>query len=337
MFTSPTPLARIPSPASPSSESDPFARIASDLKLVVDQPGPRRVYPGHRLRLSGTLVNLSHTRSYPVVRPGDGSYDGRGEPYTFMTATLTRPGGEAIDLKRVQVGKCGIYDTQWALRVETLRPGESIPIRGVIGFPLDEEGTVVARLFYRYTARPSDLFVTSLSHPTGRGVTHGRMAGVPPFEVVSDPVRVEVVRPHSLKLDLKKAEPRVGEKFVPSELITATLTQTGEDPFGGPVFGPHSLNILCMSFERRTTLDGGRGAGATPFQDYVSARLPVRHMKVGESVELFSLLDGDSDLLRQWRHAWTARTPGSLTVRVWCYGEEMGLVNADPIELTIAP
>jgi hypothetical protein len=337
VFTSPTPLARIPGTTPPSSESDPFARIATDLKLVVDRPGPFRVQPGFLLRLGGNLVNLSRT-PYPVVRPGDGSLSGRGEPHVFMTATLTRRNGEVVELKPGRAVGCGNYDTQWALRVPTLRPGESLPIPRVNGVRLDEEGTVTARVHYRYSAKPSDLLTALPGQPIGHGVTHGRMAGCPPFEVVSDPVSVEVASPYTLKVELKKAEVKVGEKFVLPELMTATVTRTGGDPPGGPAFGPQSLSVFCVSFERRAEFDGGWESEAAPFHDYVTARLPPRQLEVGESVELISLLTAaDTARARHWNRTWTARTSGSLTVRVGCYGEQVGALNANPVELTIAP
>lgn len=109
VFTPPTPLARIPGTTA-SSQSDPYAHIATDLKLVLDYPETFRIHPAYRYVPTGILVNMSRTREYPVLIPGDASEVGWTEPHTFVTGTLTRPNGQVVKLKPAQYGRCGNYN-----------------------------------------------------------------------------------------------------------------------------------------------------------------------------------------------------------------------------------
>lgn len=300
-----------------------------DLKLVPDAPGPFRVYPGVTPNVALKLVNTSPTRSHPVVKPGDGSEVGWCEPYTFLSATLTRPTGETVKLTREQYGRCGLFDADWTKRVVTLKPGESIPVSwpDLVPFDFQEEGTVAMRVHYRYAGLEPHKDVTKAEPAADLG----GMKGVPPFEVVSDPIRVEVVRPFDLKLTLKQPTVKVGEWFTLPDLLTAELTRLKKDP----VQDPKAQGKLILHAEEKF------GYGAWVFEGEachsINEYLPVQNPNVGESVELFASLNPKSEQVQKWHRPSRARRGGSLILQLEYVGTDCGKLKSNPVELTITP
>src|SRR4051794_23181515 len=81
-------------PAVPAVVDDPLApNITRDLKLVAQLRSKRTVDDGTDPYIELTLVNISKTFNYPVVKPGDGSEAGWRDPHVFFTAEQRLPNG----------------------------------------------------------------------------------------------------------------------------------------------------------------------------------------------------------------------------------------------------
>ncbi len=352
--TAPDPVAEVPIPP-PPTDPPPAVAVApapqpaerpaqpevgltklpghDDLKLVVDPPGPVRVYPGMSPGVEIKLVNTSRTKSHPVVRPGDGSEAGWCEPYTFLSATLDRPDGKMVELKREPYGRCGLYDGEWVKRVVTLKPGDSIPVHwyNLVPFDLQEEGTVTMRVHYRYAGRQSHKDVTKAEPAADRG----GMGDVPPFEVVSDPIRVEVVRPLDLKLTLKRPAVKAGEEFTLPELLGLELTRRGDEPLGPVLNEPCYAGTVHLFVE--VASDGSPDIEGGCIGNPAWMSLPRLEPAVGEMIDLFAQ---KKSLSENFNRPWKSRKAGVLRIFAQYSPNQRGgvpLFKSNPVELTITP
>ncbi len=111
--------------ADPKGEAVTKEQIEADLKLVPKVFGDTRVVEaGTQPYIEFALVNTSKTRAHKVVKPGDGSSDGRRDPWVHVTAEQrTVEGGWAAMRGHVPAG-CGLFDWDWLKDVIELKPGE---------------------------------------------------------------------------------------------------------------------------------------------------------------------------------------------------------------------
>jgi hypothetical protein len=204
-------------------------QIEDDLKLVAEL-GPDNYwnagrYPNIRVK----LVNTSATTTHRVVRPGAGSTEGFGEPHVYYTATFHAPVRPPVHLVSGQydgsMWRCvPIPLNEWAENVLELPPGRELEIGGYGGPPVFDfpgPGKATIRAHYAYTGgeRPAARMVAD-----SMGLK--RMAGVPAFELVSNPVEVEVTAPLEVRLRVKHVV-KVGRTYPLSQVFEVTLANRG--------------------------------------------------------------------------------------------------------------
>jgi hypothetical protein len=202
------------------------------LKLVAELKSGKTIEAGTNPWIVLSLANTSASVTYPVVKPGDGTCFGWRDPYVYFTAERLAADGRWVPVERAPFIRCGIFDENWPKDVVDLKPGERLALEHPCTIPLDFQrpGRVrmVGHYAYRATGgkrggpRPEDL--------------RGRMAGVPLFEVTSEPVEFEVIRPLDVRIRVKRpmkaqVEQRLSDVM---DVIVVNLT-SGEVPFAGTV------------------------------------------------------------------------------------------------------
>jgi len=153
------------------------ARIAMDLRLEVKLVSPTKVKRGEPIRVEVTLRNVSKKNTRKIVKPGDGSESGWREPHIFFSA---QHGDTKIDANGI--GRCGVFDDNWHKDTMELKPGASITIHEWLApapalFRFEKDGAYKLFVHYRYM---------------GGKDAAGPMGDIPAFEVVSQPVEIEV-------------------------------------------------------------------------------------------------------------------------------------------------
>lgn len=207
-------------------------QIERDLTLVALRNSARVIPPGGRIDVSLELVNRSPARTYPVVKPGDGSEVGWREPHLYYTAQQLNAQGDWEEVPAELISRCGNYDAYWHDEVLLLPPGIGLPLSGWghnAGFALELQRPGPVRLFahYRYTGMPSgvDLFASR----EASGEVPGRLRDVPPFGLVSAPVELEIVCPLELRVSVQRPL-QVGVRTKLSQVIAVVLTNVSAAP-----------------------------------------------------------------------------------------------------------
>jgi len=142
-------------------------RLEADLRLEARQVDGR---------IAVRLVNRGKV-PHTVVRPGDGSESGWREPEIYFE--------QRVEKKRWvrgrAVGRCGMFANDWTRDTVVLAPGGALEI-GAGFMPLKltfDAGAKTLRARYAYRGeRP-------------KGIGPGAMKKTPPFELVSNPVRIK--------------------------------------------------------------------------------------------------------------------------------------------------
>lgn len=156
----------------------PRERIERDLALEVRISGKFEI----------SLVNRSRDTTYHVVRFTGGCEYGSGEPRILYVAwSADGRGGWRPVPKRKLEGLCGnSFLYAWGGKTLELKPGDRqdiLPEFGPFGM-LDcpREGRIRLQVRYVYRA----------SRPADRELSETDMKGVPPFELVSEPIEFEL-------------------------------------------------------------------------------------------------------------------------------------------------
>lgn len=221
------PVVRRPIPVPP--EPDPIER---GLILLTDWHTTGTITPGVRVSCGLSLVNTSRHTTYRVVKPGDGSEVGWREPHVFVTAARVRADGTEEPVPPGRYGRCGLFDADWPKDVVGVPPGGKLRLGPYHPFAeLQQPGRVRLRAHYAYSA----------GHRTRAGLPPperlGRMRGVPPFDLVSAPFEVEVVRPFDVRVRVKRAmkamEKHRLSDLLDIEVVNPTATPTGLATPGG--------------------------------------------------------------------------------------------------------
>lgn len=219
-----SPVPPRPAPAGPPPP-DPVER---GLKLVAEPDFRRPPAVGVIPFVPLVLVNTSRHTSYRVVHPGHESGSGRRGFHIFLTWSGA-PADQAHGRGEPDYGGWELFD-KWddpamRPRVVMLAPGGRLPVgRPSAHFSLDQPGRAELVAHYKFTggsALPPEL---------------SRMGGVPPFELVSDPIEVEVVRPFEVRLRVKRGV-KAHEKLRLSDLFEVDMANPAAAPFAlGPVY-----------------------------------------------------------------------------------------------------
>lgn len=178
-------------------------QIQKDLSIRIARTGPPVVEVGGGIALDVELVNQGWAKR-AIVKPGDGSEVGWREPYVFYTAEREAAPGVWESVPKASYGRCGNYDEDWGKDVVDLQPGASISLSKHwlmppnLALDLVEPGRVRIKAHYRYGAGSGSGFRyrADVSVPE-------ELRGMPPFEIVSDPVEIRIERPLEAILTLK--------------------------------------------------------------------------------------------------------------------------------------
>lgn len=286
--------------ADPKGDAVTKEQIEADLKLVPKVFGDTRVIEaGTQPYIEFALVNTSKTRTHKVVKPGDGSSDGRRDPWVHVTAEQrTVEGGWAAMRGHVPAG-CGLFDWDWLKDVIELKPGEESKLADWYHpseFEFQYPGKVRLTGHYEYRA------VGGKDGKPRLDADRGKMAGVPLFAIHSEPVEFDVVRSFDVRAKVKKAL-KVGVEMKASEVIEITVTNMSNKR---QVVGNVSGN--------------GYGVGITPYSEHVTViafkDVPVygqmKFLEPGETVTVF----GGGDFASKADGPWKGLKAGTVRVRV---------------------
>lgn len=198
-------------------------RIESDLRLQVELADPEVLPAGcPRWVKVSNLINTSKTAAYRVVKPGDGSEVGWREPYVYWTATIDRTDGKPVPVPKMRYGRCGLFAWDWPKDAILLKPGDKLELNTWPMLEFQQAGRVSLRAHYAYRggkAGPSAMEKGQL----------GLMADVPSFEIVSDPLVFDVIRPLDVRVKAKRALKADVETRL-SDLIEITLVNQSSEP-----------------------------------------------------------------------------------------------------------
>lgn len=204
--------------------------IERDLVLEATLTTPSTIQPGKPVRVKSRIVNRSKTETYKLVRPGDGSECGWREPHVFFSAETLSPRGRRLPVPKREIGRCGMFDATWQDDVIELKPGDSLDLHSwmpAAHYALDfqQAGPTEVRLHYQYRRGTA-----ARGGKTGkRPVDRGPMGAVPPFDLVSKPLRLNVVRVLEVRLEVTGTL-KVGRSGRLSDVLRLSIRNKSNDP-----------------------------------------------------------------------------------------------------------
>lgn len=226
----------------PSAKNDLLPPdITRDLKLIAEVESGKTFEAGKMPWIVLTLMNTSKSRAYPIVMPGDGSEMGWRDPYVHFTAKQREVNGMWVSMKPWSSGRCSLFDWNWVKDVVDIRPGQRIPIgSNHFGEQYDFQYPGKVQLVGHYAYR-------AMGGTNGQPLPDkecGRMKDVPLFELVTDPVELEVVRPLDLRVRVKKSF-KVGVEERVDDVIEITVTNTSDQPVEvrSPGYSGYGLDV----------------------------------------------------------------------------------------------
>jgi hypothetical protein len=169
--------------------------------LALEVVPPRSsIVEGERLDLVMRLVHHQTRESGKappvwVVKPGDGSEVGWREPWVRFEVEQNTPGPDGVvawvRLGEPQLGRCGLYDPNWEKDAVALAAGESIPLKDWLPDPAQafglKAGTYRVTVRYQFRGGATKGHIPASTPPKV-------MVGVAPYEVVSKPIELVIVK-----------------------------------------------------------------------------------------------------------------------------------------------
>jgi hypothetical protein len=163
------------------------APAPSGLVLEVAAPPPTKVRLPVALDIR--LVNRGPKATW-VVKPGDGSEVGWREPWVWFEAEHRTASGAWEKLPTPQLGRCGLYDSNWEKDALALAPGASITIKDWM--PDVMQAFQMKPGIYRVVVHYAFRGGATKGHIPAPGPRRV-MVDVAPFEVVSAPVEITII------------------------------------------------------------------------------------------------------------------------------------------------
>lgn len=202
-------------------------QIESDLRLEAELKSAKTLQAGDYPRILLALRNMSKTKTYRVVEPGFLSDRGLREPHVYWTAIIDRGDGNWVSVPAcAPYGYCGFgleSALAWRKDAILLKPGNDLKFGIPQQFEFQQVGRVRIRAHYKYRAQ-------------GAGRDEGFlpsefafMAGVPRFQIVSNPVEFDVIRPLDIRARVKTTL-KANKKTRLSELLAVTLINQSMAP-----------------------------------------------------------------------------------------------------------
>jgi hypothetical protein len=306
----------------PPAEAPTKERIEADLRLRVELRGPKTVPAGTRPWPSVTLVNTSRNVAHRVVKPGDGSEVGWREPYVYWTATLDRGDGRPVPVPDSDYVRCGLFDWGWPKDTVLLGARGELPLDFEPLLEFQQAGRVRLRAHYAYHGGGGPRSRSRV--PPDR---IGQLAGVPAFEIISDPVEFDVVRPLDVRVQVKRAL-TAGVAVRLSDLIEVTLVNQSREPVECASPTLHADARLGLEIE-------GEFGGWRPALPEQGSTYGVRRvLKPGEAVPLLGRGDFANGLDGTWTYpqAGTVRLRAAYTTTTWKPGAD---IKSDWVEVRV--
>lgn len=278
--------------APPSGEdAAPAGELVQDggLRLVAELKGPASITAGSRPSIEVALLNTSKTTTYRVVKVGEGSYVGRGEPHVNWTGTIDSGDGARVPLSHVPRGGCGNTFDYWPDNAVALPPGARLVQDYPSMFEYQRAGRVRLVANYAYKGGGPDV---EKQHPPE---AIAFMKGVEPFELVSNPVEFEVVRPLDLQVRVRRPV-KVNEVVRLSEVLDVRLVNTGRQPIRCPSPDRGRGTSVCLE------IDGGQDRTAIKLSEQNDPHSPTRTLQLGESVGLLGPGGFSNGIDGAWSH-----------------------------------
>lgn len=314
----PEPIASATATASSTEAAGGGVRLGpppEGLALEIARKGPKRMQAGRRLDLRVELVNRSRDRSIALVLPGDGSDFAWREPEVFWLAEIDAGDGRWVPAPRERPSRCGNFDEDWTDEVRALAPGERIAVYFGQGpdafFDLHEGARFRVRAGYRYRAGRGE-------GARGPGpAVPAALAGLAPFELLSEPIEVELV--HDWTLDLAVRGPlRAGQTVHVSDVFDLRVTSH----IGAAVDAraPGWLHGAPVHFEVREMPERPTGApleGQAPTMD-PGLEKPPSKLGARSSMRLL----GETDRFGSYDGTWSWPVAGIVHVRAAYLGLE---------------
>lgn len=268
-------------------ESEPVRSAESeaaetDLILTTKLNSSKSIFPGQKIEISPSLLNSSNTKSYRVIKPSDGSSDGRREPHVFFSVDYQANEGQWIEAPRRVIYGCGVYSEDWARDYYDLEPGGTLALNKWITranrrYEFQKPGIYRVQFHYKYRGG-----TYGINHENGKRYGKDNLPkevrDIPPFHVISDPIEIVVERP--LEVQLKTNLQHVsGSKISLSDMFDLTLLNTSNEPI-------EVVTNWGLSFEIQ-------GRGSRPAIDMNQTKsISKKTIESGDSVALLGKKDG---------------------------------------------
>jgi hypothetical protein len=170
--------------------------LERDLELRATLTSPATLEVGGRVQMKLAVVNRSAAATYSVAKAGDGSEVGWREPHVFFTAERQTEAGEWVEVPKGDYSRCGMFSP--GVDAKKLAPGAQLKLEWLPEpsqmLDLNEPGKVRVRAHYAFRTTDKK---KSRGVPLPKGLRE-----LPPFELVSAPVELTLVRPLMLSLQL---------------------------------------------------------------------------------------------------------------------------------------
>jgi hypothetical protein len=214
---------------------------ARDVRLEVAWADTRAVLKNPMLPppVAASLVNISTSRSYPVVHAGGGSRRGPVEPSMHWSLERLAPDGTwstwDSGVRGIRADSIG---TDWRKSIVSLAPLETLELRLSdlffnIALSHSPAGVYRARAHYEFSASDE-------APPSA-------LVGIPAYELVSSPVEFEYAPPFTIEIDAVRTW-SVAESASVGALIDARLVNRGESTLTIPRPASSSRTAIVRSF-----------------------------------------------------------------------------------------
>jgi hypothetical protein len=224
---------------------------------------------GDPISISVRLVNGSKTATHRVVRPNDGSESDLREPYVHWSVARVGADGQEVPLEGGSIGRYCLWAYDWTKDVVRLSPGEAIDIDwiGQVWHTFDVREAGRYRIVARYAWRGGKPGRASNFKPPAEAVAASGMAGVAPYELMSNAIDVVVSRPVDVIVAAKVATVRSGQAMPLSEFLEIRVenhtgrarrvtTDIGFDCLPPPDHAPPTITYSGNPSQERVLPDG---------------------------------------------------------------------------------
>ena len=306
------PFPEAPPPPACVGEPVPALPAHPGLALGLKSKTPSRIEPGQPIELVPSIRNTSKTSPHAAVLSGDGSERGWREPHVWYSGFVDAGDGCWHPLPPRVIPGCGMYDEDWSDEVVQLAPGASAALEWLPSpattLDIPSEGHVRIFLHYAYRQGKTD-------RDGDEGHDLGAMEGTEAFELVSNPIEVELHQP--LKLALTARTHRgLGNVSKLSDLVSLRLENTSSKArkVRPPATGILEFEVVGEE-EYGVSVDWRSGDDA----------LPLHRLGAGASVSLLGASSPNPALQVHWY------PPKAEVVRIRASYQPYGNVQAPPL------